>query len=189
MGKIKMYGSDGVRLDFDPVDDADVIKKDGSVAFTGDQAMGTHKLTGVKAPTAEGDALSKGDAVLVGTELAVVANANVIGGIPVIHRILIADGAADTDVVLTHKTRVIDVWAVKTAAAGAAGDNITIKNVGNAITDAIDIGTPAADKVLVRAGTIDDANHEVAAGAILRVTAAHNTNNACIVYVLGIRVA
>lgn len=43
--------------------------------------------------------------------------------------------------------------------------------------------------LLVRAGEIDDANHEIAAAGTLRVTAANNTNNACTVYVLGIRVA
>jgi len=37
--------------------DADVIKKDGSVAYTGDQAMGGNKITGLGAPSANGDAL------------------------------------------------------------------------------------------------------------------------------------
>jgi len=37
--------------------DSAVIKKDGSVAFTGNQAMGGNKLTGLAAPTANGDAL------------------------------------------------------------------------------------------------------------------------------------
>lgn len=37
--------------------DADVIKKDGSVAYTGNQAMGGNKITGLGAPTANGDAL------------------------------------------------------------------------------------------------------------------------------------
>jgi hypothetical protein len=37
--------------------DSDVIKKDGSVAFTGNQAMGGNKLTGLGAPSANGDAL------------------------------------------------------------------------------------------------------------------------------------
>ena len=183
MGKLKVYDNKGELQDFDPIDAA------GSIPFTGDQAMGGHKLTGVGAPTVDGDAISKGDAVLLGTEMAVVADVNVIGGLLVLHRIDIADGAGDTDVTLTHKTRIIDAWAVKTAAVGAAGDNVTIKNGSNAITDAIDIGTPAADKVLVRAGTIDDAQHEIAAGGTLKVTAAHNTNNACTVYVLGVRVA
>lgn len=40
--------------------DADVIKKDGSVAFTGDQSMGGFKLTSLAAPTASSDAATKG---------------------------------------------------------------------------------------------------------------------------------
>ncbi len=39
--------------------DADVIKKDGSVAFTGDQAMGSNKITGLANGTASGDAVNK----------------------------------------------------------------------------------------------------------------------------------
>ena len=115
-----------------------------------------------------------------------VADDNVVGGLPVLHRIDIADGAGDTDVTLTYKTRVLDVWAVKTAANGGAGDTVTIKNGATAITDALDLN--AVDKTVVRAGTIDDAQHEIAAAGTLRVTAANGTNNACTVYVLGIRV-
>lgn len=39
--------------------DADVIKKDGSVAFTGDQSMGGNQLTNVGAPIASSDAATK----------------------------------------------------------------------------------------------------------------------------------
>lgn len=116
-----------------------------------------------------------------------VANANIIGGIPVIHRILIPDGAGDTNVVLTHKTRVIDMWAQKTAADGGASDTVQLKNGSDAITDALDMNV--VDKTLVRAGTIDDSKAEIAAAGTLKVTAATGTNNACIVYVLGVRVA
>jgi len=66
MGKLKVYGTDGVLQDFDPVDDADVIKKDGSVAFTGDQDMGDKKLTNVKEPAAAGDAMRVPDSVAAG---------------------------------------------------------------------------------------------------------------------------
>lgn len=116
-----------------------------------------------------------------------VADKNTQGGIPVVHRIDIADGAGDTDVVLDHKTRVIDVTVVKTAANGGSGDTITVKNGANAITDAIDIGIN--DTLVARAGQIDDAQHEIAAGGTLKITAANNTDNACIVYVFGLRVA
>ncbi|MBA7507345.1 hypothetical protein ES706_06064 [subsurface metagenome] len=45
--------------DADLANEAEVIKKDGSVAFTGDQAMGGNKLTGLGTPVAGGDAATK----------------------------------------------------------------------------------------------------------------------------------
>lgn len=119
-----------------------------------------------------------------------VANANIVGGIPVVHRIDIADGTtADIDTVLEHKTRVIDVHLVKTGGAGGASDTIQAKNGSNAITNAMSINV--ADQTVVRAGTIDDAQHEIAAGGTLRITRtkASAANVACTVYVLGLRVA
>ncbi len=129
---------------------------------------------------------------LVGTVVANVADANQIGGIPVLHRINIAGGAAgNTDVVLTHKTRVIDVWAVHTGGAGETADTIRVFNGAAAITDAM--SWAGADKAVVRAGEIDDASHEIAAGGTLRVTTTDADTGgdvgAGIVYVLGIRVA
>lgn len=118
-----------------------------------------------------------------------VADVNTRGGIPVVHRIDIADAAsADTDVVLENKTRVLDVQVVKTGGAGAASNTITVKNGATAITDAIDMNV--ADKVTKRAGTIDDAQHEIAAAGTLRVSSAKSGGNcACTVYVYGLVVA
>jgi hypothetical protein len=116
-----------------------------------------------------------------------VADVNTLGGVPVIHRIAISDASGDTNVVLDHKTRVIDAWAVKKASNGdGANDSVTVKNGTNAITDAMVLGN---DKTIVRAGEIDDAQHEIAAGGTLKVTAAKTQNVACVVYVLGIRIA
>lgn len=129
-------------------------------------------------------------ASLDGTVAKVVADANVIGGLPVLHRVAVADGATgDVDVTLTHKTLVTDVWLVKTAGAGGASDTITVKNGTTAITDAMDINV--ADKAVVRAGTIDDAQYAISAGGTLRVTRtkASANNVACVVFVLGIRVS
>lgn len=123
-------------------------------------------------------------------KLPTIANANVVGGVPVVHRVTVADGAtADIDVTLTYKTRVYDVVVVKTAAAGGASDTITVKNGTTAITDAIDINI--ADKAVARAGTIDDAAWEIAAGGTLRVTRtkASANNVACEVIVYGMKVA
>lgn len=127
---------------------------------------------------------------LYGTQVRFVADANVIGGIPVIHRVAVADGATgDVDVTLTHKTMVTDIWLMKTAGAGGASDTITVKNGSTAITNAMDINV--ADKVMVRAGTIDDAQGTISAGGTLRVTRtkASANNVACVVFVLGVRVA
>lgn len=122
-----------------------------------------------------------------GRSLNTVANVNLIGGIPVIHRIDIAAGAnGDTDVILTHKTRVIDTWLILTG-AGVASAVLTVKNAATAITDGM--AASGSDKALVRAATIDDAQHEIAAAGTLRVTGSGGaTQPAATVYVLGLRV-
>jgi hypothetical protein len=125
---------------------------------------------------------------LTGLVLKFIANANVIGGIPVLHRIDIAAGAlGDTDVVLTHKTRVIDAWLVLRG-AGVSTTTLTVKNGSTAITNAM--AASGSDKDVVRAASLDDAQWEVAAGGTLRVTSATGaTQPDATVYVLGHRVA
>lgn len=126
--------------------------------------------------------------ILTGDKVANVANANIDGGIPVLHRINIAAGAiGDTDVVLNDKTRVIDAWLVLTG-AGVESTTLQVKNGANAITDAM--AASGSDTALVRAATINDANHEIAAGGTLRVTSATGaTQPNAVVYVLGVKVA
>lgn len=127
-------------------------------------------------------------ALLTGAHAATVANANAISGLLVIHRIDIADAASgDTDLVITHKIRVIDV-SVVLRAAGNAGNTYTVKSTAAAITNAITPG--ATDTTLARAGTIDDANHEIAAGGTLRVSHVRaGGSSLATVYVYGMRVA
>lgn len=124
-----------------------------------------------------------------GSDVTTTADANVIGGVPVVHRIAVADGAGNTNVTLTNKTKIIEAWAVKAAANGGAGDTVKLHNVGDGvdITDAMSLNIN--DKLIVRAISIDDAHDTIAAGTVLRVIAAHNTNNACVVFVLGLVVA
>lgn len=127
-------------------------------------------------------------ASLTGLVAAVVANANVIGGLTVLHRIDVADASADTDVVLTHKERIIDAWAQNTGiAAHAANDTWQVKNGANALSDVV--AKTAAVNAIRRISTIDPARAEIAAGGTLRVTAVKDTNAAVTVYVLGIRVS
>lgn len=133
------------------------------------------------------------NAILTALKVATVPDANTTGGIPILFRINVAGGAAgNTDVVMDHKIRVLDAWAVHTGGAGEVGDTIQLLSVaGGAITDAM--SWSGADTEIVRAGSINYANHEVAAGDSLRVTTtdadAGADVGAGIVYVLAIRVA
>ena len=133
-------------------------------------------------------------ATLDGTVAKVSADADVIGAIPVLHQIVIADAASgNEEVTLTHKTRVTDVWVVKTVADGHATEDTIVVGAGaSAITEAMAIGL-LNDTGLTRAATIDDANHEIAAAGALRVTWVKGSGGgndvSCIVYVLGVRVA
>jgi len=127
------------------------------------------------------------DGALTGTKVGTVADANVVGGIPVLHRINIAAGAlGNTDVVLTHKTRVIDAWLVLKG-AGVSTTTLQVKNGTSAITNAM--AASGSDQALVRAASLDDAAWEIAAGGTLRVTSATGaTQPDADVFVLGIRV-
>lgn len=163
----------------------------GTITVTelANDAVETAKIKNVNVTAAKLE-VGAAAAGLYGTQVRFAADANVIGAIPVMHRVDVADGVTgDVDVALTHKTLVTDVWLVKTAGAGGAGDTITVKSTATAITDAIDINV--ADKVMKRAGTIDDSSATIAAGGILRVTRTKSAaaNVACTVFVLGLRVA
>jgi trimeric autotransporter adhesin len=128
------------------------------------------------------------DGILTGAKVAVLADDAVVGGIPVVINVAIADGVtADKDVVLTHKTEILDVIVQKRSAAGGASDTITVKNGATAITNDMDINV--ADKTIVRAGTIDDAQSTIAAAGTLRITKtkASANNVACQVTIRGVR--
>ncbi len=125
---------------------------------------------------------------LTGTQAAVLAQNAVIGGLPQVFMVAIADGASgDTDVTLTHKTRVLDAWVILKA-AGNGGNTYTVKSTANAITDAITPG--ATDTTLARAAQINDANYEIPAAGVLRVSHVRaGGSSLALVCVLGVRVA
>ncbi len=175
--------ADGTILVGDAGGDAQAVTPTGDVTIsnTGVTAIGAGKVTNAMvAPAA-----------LDGTVAKVIAAENVIGGIPVLHVVDVGDVATgDTTVVLTHKTRITDVWAVKQAAAGDNASNLlTVKNVATAITNAMDMNV--ADKTVVRAGTIDDAQWDVAAGAnlVLSHVKAGSNSPAYTAFILGYRIA
>lgn len=131
-----------------------------------------------------------GDAILTGLKAAVVADVNIAGGIALVHRVLVPSGAnGDVDVVLTHKSRVLDAWVVMKG-AGTVGSTLTVKNLATAITDALSVAA-SGDKAIVKFTTIDDAQHEIAAAGTLRVSKASTGGDfpGAEVYVSAIRVA
>lgn len=149
-------------------------------------------IVAVKVSEASGiSALAAGS--LEGTAVANVADVNVIGGIPVLFRIDVADQASgNVDVTVTHTIRVVDAWLVKTANASSADANtLTVQSTAAAITNAMSLNA-VADQVIVRAGSINDANHRIAGGGILRcavVRAVAGGQVGCTVYVLAFRIA
>jgi len=159
-----------------------------SVAMSGDIAIDNAGATTIQASAVDESMISPN--TLTGLVAADVADANVIGGLPQIFRIATAGGAtANTDVTVTHKIRVIDVWVVNTG-LGTAGDTIQVFNGANNITDAIDINN--ADMTIGRTITIDDSYHEIAPAGTLRVTETDGGGTdspSTVVYVSAIRVA
>lgn len=128
--------------------------------------------------------------VAVSLPVGTVADANVTGGVPVLHRVDVPAGATgDVDTVLVNKTRIVEAWLVKRSAAGGGAGTIQLKNGSNALTDAMSIDV--ADQTIVRAGTLDDAQQEIAAGGTLKITRTRtaSTDETCTVYVLGLLVA
>lgn len=126
-------------------------------------------------------------------EVATVADQNTEGGIPIVYRVKTAGGAtANIDISIDNKVRVIDAVAVL-AGAGTTSDTIQIingTNNSNNITDAMDIS--GSDTDVVRAGQIDDSQHEVLAGGIIRVREVDGGGSdspAADVYVYALRVA
>ncbi len=144
----------------------------------------------VTAPAGSIGATEIANDVLTGAHAAEVANVNVVGGLLVVHRVLLASGAdANVDVTLTEATRVIDVVVVLVG-AGTTGSDVQVQNVTTAITDLIDVSS-GSDEDVFRAASIDNAQQEVAAAANLRV--AYSSTGADFpgaeVYVVGMKVA
>jgi hypothetical protein len=155
----------------------------GSVA---DGAVTTGKIADVNVTEAKIEVGAAG-AGLTGLVTKFVADNNVIGGIPVIHKILIAAGSnGNTDVTLTHKTRIVDVIVHPRTSVTSA--TLQAKNgTTNAITDAM---VAAVAGVNTHATSVAIAYDTIAAGGVLRITGAGGaTQPDADVYVLGFREA
>ncbi len=129
-------------------------------------------------------------ASLTGNVVALNATENVIGSIPVYHRLTIPNVGAPTDysILLAHKTLITNWWIQNTGAgAHNTDDTINLKNVAASLSGAV----PKTNVVngLIRPATLDSTACLVTAGTNLTVTATKSTNIACIVHVLGVRSA
>jgi hypothetical protein len=123
---------------------------------------------------------------LTGLVAKFIASGNVIGGIPVLHHMLVVAGAnGNTDITLTHKTRIaLVIVHPRTSVTSAA---VTIKNVANTMSDAI-IGAVAG--AITFCASLAVAYDTIAAGTVLRATFSGGaTQPDCDIYVLGFRVA
>lgn len=161
-----------------------------AMPVTGDVTIGDDGVTAIGAGKVTEAMLVVGAAGtgLSGLIVKFLANIGVIGAIPVVHKITIADASADTDVVFTHKTEILDAWFDNTGiAAHATLDTIQLKNGATAITDAA--AKTATVEARRRFLTIAAAQRTILAAGTLRVTAVKNTNAAVVVYILGARVA
>jgi len=107
------------------------------------------------------------------------------GGVPVIFTATLTAGSTVQihNANAPYKYRVIDAWSV---AVSADGGTWKITDGTNDITDAVAV--TATDKTIDRAGTIDDAYHEIAANGSLSVVG-DGANADVTVYVKAIRVA
>ncbi|MBT9132659.1 MAG: hypothetical protein DDT33_01186 [Firmicutes bacterium] len=127
-------------------------------------------------------------ASLTGLVASIVPNANVVGGLLVLHRIDCPSASQDNNIVLTHRTRIIDAWALNTGiAAHATADTWQVRNVAIPVSDVVT--KTATINAVRRISTIDPAQAEIPAGGTLRVTTVLNLNAAVTAYILGIRVA
>lgn len=118
------------------------------------------------------------------------ANSNQVGTPALIYRVPVADAASgnvDT-LVVTHAIRIIDAWAVKAGAAAGGFANTVAVQTGAGVAVTSTMGGDVADGIVVRPTTIDDATHQFAAGATVRIARVRAGGNAqFIVYILAVR--
>lgn len=171
-GAIAVGDANGVAQDVVPTGDV-------TISNTGVTAIGAGKVTNAMInPNSVDGTIAKNVGVA----------GDVIGGLTLTHIITIADASADTDTILTHKSRVIKFEYLDTGiGAHATLDTVQLKNGATAITDAV--AKTATVNALVRAATYDPAQVVILAGGTLRITAAKNTNVAGIAIVTVVRSA
>lgn len=190
---LNLLGQPTVTATLDNAVDTEDLKADAvATAKIADAAVTTAKIADENVTQAK-----IAPASLDQTVVKVLADQAVLGGIPVMFRVDVANGTAqlDYDIVLTKKTRIVDAYYVKTTGANNASGSVTVLVLdGSSNTIAgMAMATTQADTTIQRTSVINDAYHEIAAGGTLRIRRPANAgsapNVACIVYVVGISVA
>jgi len=179
-GNLLLGNSSNVAIPFDASTDTNIIVGDGttanSVAVSGDITIDNSGVTTI-------------GQVVDGSNIPNITSNNVIGAIPVVHKILVTGGAtANYDVILTHKTYVYQV-TFQFLGGGSAGDTIQVFNGVAPITESFNgnrMITTSEPAIINNA-----ANATILAGGTLRVTqtdAAGADAPLMFVCVLGMRV-
>lgn len=106
-----------------------------------------------------------------------------IKGSPVIvKKAVTADATGELSITIPYDMEVVDV--IVQCTAGNASGTLTLKNGGNAVTNAIACVT---DKVIARAGTIDDAYSTLYTTSTVTVDA-NGANDRGIMWIIGYRI-
>lgn len=168
--------------------EAHILVGDGGagadVAISGDVTIDKTGAVTIASSAVEAGMIANG--ILTGDKVANTGSDNAIGGIPMVYEIAIEHASADNDVVITHKSKVLDFWFIPSGVP-SVNDKVQLFNGVNAITD--NIACVATANAVVRATTIDDTYSTINASGTMRVTAVADTAVAGKAYVMAIRVA
>ena len=127
--------------------------------------------------------------IVTGAKVANVANANVIGGVPVVFRADLADASGDVDIVSTHKVRILDAVVRARGTNGANANTVQIFNGANALSDAMALQNKSSGD-LIRAASLVVAQQDIAAGGTLKITSTKAGGDCtATIYITAIRVA
>lgn len=174
--------SDGIALDANGV--AVALTASGGLTLSGSAGS---KTLGVSVDDVTVTLTSGAVAVKSGGLAPVVAAdyAVIAGGLPVIFvgQIIGGNTIAIHNADAPFKYRILDAWSI---AESADGGTWYLDNGTNSITDTVTV--TGTDKTINRAGTIDDAEHDILASGTLRVVGDGALAD-CTVHVLAMRVA
>ncbi len=154
-------------------------------------ALALTTVSGVQIQTTGIPANAVASGALTGTQVATLASAATVPGIPVYFFKDIGNtSTADYDVTLPFAVRVIEIRVVKTGGTGGAADAVVVKSTGNAISNSFDLNTILAGAVVpTLTPSINPTYWEIPAAGVLRIAHTKGVGNAaCTVIVTALRI-